>query len=160
MKQLLFIFIVLFRLSAPAQDQVVKDTISLIYQLDGVTINGHTTWKKGDKIVLGNLIFKGNTSFLEVSSKPLLDELLTVMINNPKLKVEIQGHICCYPDRTHPISKERAQVVYEYLLDNGIKRSRIRYKDFGGRNPIYPIPEQTNEQRNANRRVEIEVLEN
>ena len=159
MKHLIFIFLVFFWLPAFAQDETVKDTISLNYQLEGVTINGKATWKKGDTILLENLIFRGGTSFLEVSSKPLLDELLTVMINNPMLKIEIQGHICCYPERTHSLSKERAKVVYDYLLDNGIKRSRIRYKDYGGRSPIYPIPEQTNEQRNANRRVEIEVLE-
>jgi outer membrane protein OmpA-like peptidoglycan-associated protein len=160
MKQFLIIPFLLSGFFTTAQTETEKDTISLNYQLEGVTINGKATWKKGDKILLQNLIFRGGTSFLEVSSKPLLDELLRVMQDNPNLKIEIQGHVCCYPDRTHPLSKERAQVVYEYLLDNGIKRPRIRYKDFGGRKPIYHIPEQTNEERNANRRVEIEVLEN
>jgi len=160
MKRLLFILFLLSGFFATAQKETEKDTISLNFQLEGVTINGKVTWKKGDKILLQKLIFRGGTSFLEVSSKPLLNELLRVMQDNPNLKIEIQGHVCCYPDRTHSLSKERAQVVYEYLLDNGIKRARLRYKDFGGRNPVYPIPEQNNEERNANRRVEIEVLEN
>jgi len=159
MRLSILMFLLFSGITAKAQE-AKKDSITLMYQLEGVTINGKVTWKKGDRILLENLIFKGGTSFLEVSSKPLLDELLYIMQENPKLKIEIQGHICCYPDRTFRLSKERAQVVCEYLEDNGISKSRLRYKDFGGRKPIYPIPEQNEEQRIANRRVEIKVLEN
>jgi len=159
MKPAILIFLLFLGFILKAQE-ADKDSIIVMYQLEGVTINGKVTWKKGDKILLENLIFRGGTSFLEVTSKSLVDALLYIMQENPKLKIEIQGHICCYPDRTYQLSKERAQVVCEYLEDNGISKSRLRYKDFGGRKPIYPIPEQNEEQRIANRRVEIKVLEN
>jgi flagellar motor protein MotB len=36
----------------------------------------------------------------------------------------------------------------------------MRHKDFGGKSPIYPMPEKNEQERIANRRVEIEVLDN
>lgn len=145
----------LFSLAATAQDNT-PDAISQQYTLQELTI---VNLKKGDKIGLENLIFVGGTTTLEKTSEPVLVQLLQVMQDNPSLKIEIQGHVCCYPDRKHKLSKERAKRVYDYLKGNAIDTKRISYKDFGGREPIYPIPEETNDQRNANRRVEILVLE-
>lgn len=155
MKQLFLIVLLISGVVATAQEDT--EVVAQQYNLQELTI---VKLKKGDKILLENLIFRGGTSFLEKESKPLLEELLEVMKNNPRLKIEIQGHVCCYPNRTNKLSKERAKVVYEYLIDNGIPKSRMRYKDFGGKRPIYAMPEKNEQERIANRRVEIEVLEN
>lgn len=87
-------------------------------------------------------------------------ELLQVLIENPKLKIEIHGHICCQPNEPNElISRARAEAVYYYLIKNGINRDRLQYKSFGSSQPIYPIPEKNDFERDENRRVEILILE-
>jgi outer membrane protein OmpA-like peptidoglycan-associated protein len=81
------------------------------------------------------------------------------MQDNPKLKIDIPGHMCCSKDRTN-LSGDRAKSVYNILVKNGIDKSRMTYRGFGSEKPIYPLPEKTEEERVANRRVEIEILEN
>ena len=119
---------------------------------------------KGNKMVLKNLNFYNNSGEVLPESKPVLDELLTVMKKYPKLKIEIQGHICCQSlieaDKIQDIAKVRALAVYVFLINNGISEERLSYKSFKSRNPIYAIPEKSEEQRIANRRVEIMIIEN
>lgn len=116
--------------------------------------------KLGDKLRLENLNFYGNSAHFLPESIPVLEELLMVMKNNPNLKIQIQGHICCEKTAMHPVSMDRAKAVYSYLVNNGIPHSRLSYKDFGGSSPIYNIPEMNERERITNRRVEIEIIAN
>ncbi len=116
--------------------------------------------KAGEKINLRNLNFNGGTAIFKSHSYPVLKELVQTMRSNPNLKIEIQGHICCYAESdSKDVSAKRALAVYNYLIKSGIDRKRLKYKSFGGSQPIYAIPEQNEEQREANRRVEILILE-
>jgi outer membrane protein OmpA-like peptidoglycan-associated protein len=54
----------------------------------------------------------------------------------------------------------RAKAVYNYLLRQKINRNRLSFKGFGNTQPIFPIPEKTEAERDANRRVEIQIVEN
>lgn len=114
----------------------------------------------GDKIKLKNLHFYNVSDVVVPKSRPVLAELLQVLIENPKLKIEIHGHICCQPNEPNElISRARAEAVYYYLIKNGINRDRLQYKSFGSSQPIYPIPEKNDFERDENRRVEILILE-
>lgn len=116
--------------------------------------------KVGDKIKLKNLYFYNNSGVFVPKSKPVLAELLKVMRDNPTLKIEIHGHICCQPVRPNEqVSKIRALAVYNFLVNNKISRYRLSYKSFGSSQPIYKIPERNEDERNENRRVEILILE-
>lgn len=119
---------------------------------------------KGNKIVLKKLNFYNNSGEVLPESKPILEELLAIMNKYPKLKIDIQGHICCQSlreaDKIVDIAKVRALAVYVFLINNGIKEDRLSYQSFKSTKPIYPIPEKSEEQRIANRRVEIMILEN
>ena len=57
-------------------------------------------------------------------------------------------------------AKFRALAVYNYLITNGIEADRLRHKSFGSTRPLHKIPEKTEEERNENRRVEIQIIEN
>jgi outer membrane protein OmpA-like peptidoglycan-associated protein len=116
--------------------------------------------KKGDKLKLKNLNFENNSDVVLPSSRPVLNELLKIMQENPGLKIDIQGHICCEPVDVTYVSRIRALAVYNFLIKNGIDKSRLSYQSFGSSRPIYPLPEKTEEEKTANRRVEIEILEN
>lgn len=114
----------------------------------------------GGKIKLNNLNFNGGTAVFKPHSYRVLKELLQIMKSNPNLKIEIQGHICCYSESDDDdVSEKRALAVYKFLIKNGIDQKRLKYKSFGGSQPIYPIPEQNEVEREANRRVEILILQ-
>lgn len=113
----------------------------------------------GQYLALKGLNFYGGKDKVLPQSTPVLEELLEVMKNNEKLKIQIHGHICCFTADTENLSFKRAQAVYDYLVVNGISRDRISFKGFGSTKPIHPLSEKSEEERIANRRVEIFVLE-
>lgn len=116
--------------------------------------------KKGDLLKLDNIYFYNNSAKVVPKSEPILYELLCVMVDNPSLKIEIQGHICCKrPNEPEVISTARARAVYNYLIRNKIDRSRMTFKGYGVSRPIHPIPEKNALEEDDNRRVEILIKE-
>lgn len=116
--------------------------------------------KKGDLLKLDNIYFYNNSARVVPKSEPILYELLCVMNDNPKLQIEIQGHICCkLPNQEEVISTARARAVYNYLIRNKINRTRISFKGYGVSRPVHPIPEKTPQEEDDNRRVEILIVD-
>lgn len=119
------------------------------------------TAKSGDFIRLKNIYFYNFSAKLVPKSKPILYELLCTMEENPKLKIEIQGHICCQTIAgLHDVSSARAKTIYNFLIINKIDRKRLSFKGFGVTKPIHPIPEKSEQEEDENRRVEILILDN
>ena len=112
----------------------------------------------GDVLELRGLNFYGDSGKPLPESEPRLAELLKIMKARPTLTIQIQGHICCMEDDYMGVARMRAQTVYHYLIDNGIAKDRVSYKSFEGKRPLYPMPEENEEQRVANRRVEIQIV--
>ena len=117
------------------------------------------TMEVGDKLVLENLLFVGGYAVLLPESFPVMDTLLAVMQNNPTLRINIIGHVCCTPNAPDGLnlatnemnlSVKRAEAVYMYLVKNGIKRERLSYEGRGGSEPL-------GKGDKYDRRVEIEV---
>ena len=116
--------------------------------------------KSGDKIRLKNIYFYNMTPRILPKSKPVLVELLCALEENPKLKIEIQGHICCQKVfDINELSVMRARAIYNYLVSQKINRKRLTYKGYGTSDPIHPIPEKSEAEQDENRRVEILILE-
>jgi outer membrane protein OmpA-like peptidoglycan-associated protein len=130
------------------------------YQLDVAFMQKVNEAKTGEKLKLENLIFQINTYIVVPSSKGKMYELLLVMKNNPNLKIEIQGHLCCMPNDRLDLSTQRAKAINNFLVANGIDEKRLTFKGFGSTQPVYPLPEKDEAQRSANRRVEIMIVEN
>ena len=94
----------------------------------------------------------------------------TMDINSyESLMVEIQGHICCL-DSTEvdaldldtferSLSTNRAKAVYDYLVANGIKASRMTFKGYGSKKKLV-FPELSEEDAEKNRRVEFQIIKN
>jgi outer membrane protein OmpA-like peptidoglycan-associated protein len=117
--------------------------------------------KVGERIKLSNIYFYNNSAQTVSKSQTTLYDLLCVMEDNPKLKIEIQGHICCQIETDiNDVSTARAKAIYNFLIRNKIDRTRMSYKGFGTTRPIYPIPEKNEIEANENRRVEIMIVEN
>lgn len=118
------------------------------------------TAKTGDKIKLKNINFFNMSPRILPKSKATLHDLLCAMQDNPKLKIEIQGHICCQDGDKQDLSTQRAKAIYNHLVSNKINRKRLSFKGFGTSNPIHPIPEKSEAEEEENRRVEILIVEN
>jgi outer membrane protein OmpA-like peptidoglycan-associated protein len=115
--------------------------------------------KVGDRIALKQILFHNHSAKFMPESEPILRELLCVMEENPTLKIEIQGHICCDTENRYGyISEARARAVYTYLLRYKIDRKRMTYKGYGTQQPLFSIPERNAQEEAANRRVEIRIV--
>jgi len=127
----------------------------------------HDSLVEGSVIALHNINFVGGMARIIPESVPKLEELLAIMKSRPTLVIEVQGHICCqngpqdgYDSETgiRNLSVARAKAIVEFLVKNGIERSRLSYTGFGHSRPIYPFPENNNQEELANRRVEIKIV--
>lgn len=114
--------------------------------------------KVGEHIKINRLNFQPGLDLLLPESIPTLSELLTTMMENPNLQLAVEGHICCATADELNLSGMRAKVVYDYLVNNGISSSRLSYQGFGSSRPIFPLPEETEEERIQNRRVELRIV--
>lgn len=122
--------------------------------------------EKGQSVDIEGLEFIPGRHYPLPEARPALESLLKAMQENPQLEIKIIGHICCQygiedgydPDtRDNKLSENRAHFVHRWLADHGIDESRMTYEGRGSSDPkIYP--EETEEDKRANRRVEIEVI--
>jgi outer membrane protein OmpA-like peptidoglycan-associated protein len=126
-----------------------------------------STTTAGTNIILHNINFFGGMHQFLPESEPMLEELLEAMLSNPKLVIRVEGHICCQEFNgdgmdgetgINNLSEARAKAVMDYLLTNGIESKRISFKGLGHSAPIYPYPEQSEEEKTQNRRVEIKII--
>lgn len=128
--------------------------------LDEVFMKKLAEAKTGEKLRIDNLNFYENTFGVMPDSRPRLYELLEVMNANPNLKIKLQGHVCCMKADRQDLSTKRAKAVMMFLNQNGVDKSRLSFEGFGVSQPLYTIPEKTADEREANRRVEVLIVEN
>ncbi|GEC79520.1 OmpA family protein [Flavobacterium aquatile] len=114
---------------------------------------------KGTLIRLNNINFHINTFAVMANSKPSITELVRVLDKYPKIKIEIQGHICCVDKDVKNLSLDRAKQIKRILVYEGINERRIKVKGFGVSKPKFPIPEKTEFEAAQNRRVEIMIID-
>lgn len=141
------------------EDYILTDLATLVAEEKSGLALKFEKAKKGDLIRISNINFYFNSEKVMDKSFPLLDELLQIMLDNPKLVIEIHGHICCNPNPNDTkLSYRRALVIFKYLQSYGIQVNRMAYKGYGSNDPIYHLPERNEKQRAANRRVEILIV--
>ena len=91
-------------------------------------------------------------------AQPALDQLLGFMRDHPTTEIELAGHTDNQGDfdKNLQLSKQRVEVVKDYLVKNGIASSRITTRGYG---PTRPIASNNREAtRQLNRRVEMTVV--
>ncbi len=101
----------------------------------------------------------GSSEFLS-TSETKLRRLKDFLALNSAVKVEIQGHVHASGENTfagQKLSEARAKRVVNYLVENGIDKSRLTAVGLGNTKPIYPDAKFAYEEQ-ANRRVEVKVL--
>ena len=113
--------------------------------------------KKGLKFKLNEIKFEKSKAEILPESKKALDKLLAFMISNKHIHIEIGGHTDNIGDPilNMRLSKERAALVKEFLIENGIDKKRVSSKGYGGFNPL--IQGGNEKDHEANRRVECTI---
>ena len=80
------------------------------------------------------------------------------MIDNPDIKIEIAAHTDDAGSNSYNIrlSKRRARSVVLYMRESNIDFNRIISKGYGESNPL--VPNDSDEHKAMNRRVELKIL--
>lgn len=113
------------------------------------------------KVTFANgILFNTNSSQLSASAQNSLREFANSMRDMPDTDITIYGNTDNTGTRAvnERISKERAEAVANYLVGNGISRSRITTEGLAYDNPV--ADNSTAEGRAQNRRVEIFITAN
>lgn len=110
------------------------------------------------KWVLVGVNFDFNKATLKSESYPILFHAVQVLLMNPDMRVEIQGHTdnIGSEDYNMKLGEKRAQAVKDYLVARGISADRLSTRSFGESQPI--ADNKTASGRAMNRRVEFKVL--
>ncbi|WP_162996647.1 OmpA family protein [Mucilaginibacter celer] len=98
------------------------------------------SYKVNVPITVDNIYFDFGNANLRPESFGTLDKLAGVMIDNPKIKIELASHtdgIGSDADNLK-LSQKRAEACVAYLLLKGVKQGRITAKGYGKRMPIAP----------------------
>jgi OmpA-OmpF porin, OOP family len=112
----------------------------------------------GSVQLLKPIEFETGRAVIKAVSFPILDEVLDLMKGRPSMRIGINGHTDSKgtPANNLRLSKERAAAVRNYLQGKGIAASRLESEGFGQTKPV--APNETDEGRAKNRRVEFKIL--
>lgn len=113
------------------------------------------------KVTFDNgILFPTNKSELSASSREALTKFAASLKNSPDTDVTIYGHTDNTGTRAvnERISKERADAVANFLVGQGISRSRIKTEGLAFDQPV--ADNSTAEGRAQNRRVEVYITAN
>jgi outer membrane protein OmpA-like peptidoglycan-associated protein len=111
-------------------------------------------------IVLKNIFFDTKQYELRPESLVELEAVVTLLKENPALKIQISGHTdnIGQEKENQVLSNARAITVINYLMSKGIAPARLTAKGYGSTKPI--ADNATEAGRAMNRRTELTVISN
>jgi len=114
--------------------------------------------QKGREYTLKEINFETDKYDLNKQAKFIIEEFAEFLRDHPHLNVEVQGHTDNIggPEYNLFLSDDRAKAVYDYLIEIGIPKSRVRYKGYGLTKPI--ASNATEEGRARNRRTAFFIV--
>ena len=120
-----------------------------------ITASGLMKALESDGHVALDVRFATSKADILPESKPVLDQMIALMKENPSLKVSIEGHTdgAGNAAANKSLSEKRAQSVVAALKAAGIAADRLTAAGWGSEKPI--ADNKTEEGRAKNRRVEL-----
>ncbi len=114
----------------------------------------------GQVVRLNNVFFDFDKWDLRPESFVELDRVVTLLKENPSIEIEMSAHTDSRgsDDYNFKLSDNRARSVMEYILSKGIAPSRIISQGYGETKPV--VDNDTDDNRQLNRRVEFKILKN
>lgn len=101
---------------------------------------------------INDIYYAFNSFELTAESKPILDQLINFLNDNPTIAIQIQGHTDNIGNDASnlKLSENRAKSVYSYLIEKGILQTRLTFVGYGESMPV--ASNDTEEGRARNRR--------
>lgn len=129
-----------------------------------VTLDLKPEFTKGDRFVLEDIHYDLDKYFIRKDAAIILDRLVKTMKDHPSLKIELSSHTDCRASHRYNevLSQNRAQAAVDYIVSQGISRSRLVAKGYGETRLVNRCADGvqcTEEEHQANRRTEVEILE-
>ncbi len=110
----------------------------------------------GSKVELRNLVFASGSDEIPPEAYAELDRFIEQLKQNPNIRIQIAGHSDGRETIDNPeLSAKRAEAVAKYMFDQGF--GNIEYVGYKDSRPI--APDDTEENRARNRRVEITIID-
>jgi outer membrane protein OmpA-like peptidoglycan-associated protein len=111
--------------------------------------------KADSLITLSDVLFETNSSTLKSEHFSDLASVIDFMVAHPSVVLKVSGHTDNTGSEAHnkTLSYKRAEVVAEYLIDNGVAIDRVTFEGLGSSKPL--MPNGTEAGRRKNRRVEL-----
>jgi len=105
-----------------------------------------------------NIEFNTAKSTLTNRGQSTVDKLAVILKKYPEVKVEIAGYTDSDGDAlfNQKLSQARVETVKKELISQGVENKRLTAKGYGESNPL--VPNTTNENKQKNRRVEINII--
>lgn len=119
--------------------------------------------ESGSVVELRNIFFHFDEAKLLTQSENELDRVVRFMMRNPDVEIEIGGHTDSKGTEAYnlELSQQRAEVVVDCLVNQGIERSRLSAKGYGESEPLADNTTENNEDnpvgRMKNRRTELSI---
>jgi OmpA-OmpF porin, OOP family len=112
----------------------------------------------GQVVRLNNVFFDFDKYSLRPESFSELDRVVKLLSDNPSIEIEMSAHTDSYgsDEYNFKLSDNRARSVMEYIISKGIANNRITSKGYGESKPV--APNDTDENRQLNRRVEFKIV--
>jgi len=115
-------------------------------------------------IVLENIYYDFNQSYLQPASFPSLDRLVAMLQKYPAIVIELGAHTDSKGSNTlnEKLSEARAKSCVDYLVGKGIDAGRLQWKGYAATHPVAPNtnPDGSDnpEGRARNRRTEFRIV--
>ncbi|MEW5737625.1 MAG: OmpA family protein [Myxococcota bacterium] len=116
------------------------------------------TLEVGKALELKTILFDQGKADLKPKSKPELDKVVKFLKDNPTVEIELSGHTSAEGDAAsnRSLSYRRVKACKDYITGKGIDPGRIVAVGHG---PDLPVaPNDTEKNRQKNRRVELRVV--
>ena len=139
--------------------QMGYDTVDMAIANIGDSLNIQLNpIKKGEVFIVKNLHFATNKTRILSRSEQALNDLYMYLARNPQIHIKIVGHTdnVGKDEANQKLSDGRANAVMQDLIERGIAPERLQAEGRGETQPI--DTNDTEEGRQNNRRVEIEIL--
>jgi len=112
-------------------------------------------------IELENIYFDFGQWDIKPQAAKTLDVLVELLVKYPRMEIQLGAHTDSRSSELFnlELSEKRALATLEYLVENGIKRSRLRSKGYGKTRPLVPCGDNCTEtEHSINRRCEFLIL--
>ncbi len=106
------------------------------------------------------ILFDTGKATIKFESAEILSNIAAILKEYSYARFNVEGHTDSVGGEAlnQKLSEERAQSVVDWLVENGIEKSRLVSAGFGESKPL--MPNNTRSGRNRNRRVEINLIRN